>query len=577
MGSETAAAPADPAQAPLRSRVAEAQLRAHYALVPAMVFAPTAGGLYTVWVLWDAEPRITLLAGLAALVALGAGRLVLWVWHRRSPASAGQRRWRVLAVAAAFLSGLLWGSAALVLYPPTLPGYEVYVFVLLSLVPIIPVAALASYLPAFYAYSLTCAAPFILVLALSDSRAERATAVLLVMMLGAMMAFARRYAQALADAITLQLQLAEQATTLERTMRERSRFIAAASHDLREPVHAMMLFLASTHGARAMPVETVVGHIERSLLPLQSMMADLLDISRLDAQTTKAQVRPVALHPMLSRLQIEYAPQAARRGLRLALRVQDLRLRTDPLLMERLLRNLLSNALKYTERGGVLLACRRRGGRACIEVLDTGGGIAEQDLEHARAAFGELQWPAQGRGRGAGLGLAIVQRLASLLGHPLAIRSVPGKGSRITVFVDPTDEAEPAAEAVRSRCAPQTILVVDDEHAVADATARLLRHWGHVVEVAAGPESARRRCARGLQPDLLIVDEALAEAGSGIELVQALRAQTGRRLPALLVSGDGSPALRRRAYEAGLPLLVKPVEPGLLAACVDSLVTTDGD
>lgn len=556
----------------LAALVRAEQLRAHYAQLPSMAIAQTAGALFTAWVLWDAVDNRTLMVGLSAVALLSLTRLWLHRRYTRQAELRGEKRWRVIAVTGALASGCVWGSVAPFLYPPQQPEYAVYLVALLTLLPIVPVAALAAYLPAFYAYVLPCLAPFIVTLALRPSRAEHFTALLLVMMLLAMLAFARRYSLSLADAIVLRLQLARQSDALQAAIEHKTRFIATASHDLRQPVHAMGLFLEMLRGVGDPRIAAELGHLEASQRSLRTMLVNLLDISRLEAKVVAPQVRDFAVAPLLRQLGEEFAAQAAAKGLVLRCRPGSAVLRSDPVLLERILRNLLGNALKYTARGGVLLACRRCGDAVLLQVYDTGPGMAPADIDAIFDAFGRAPSQRRHDAEGLGLGLAIVRQSASLLGHTLRLRSVPGRGSMFGIVVARAPHAAPLVEVV-AKAAPKlpsgVVWIVDDNEAVRAGTVALLRQWGLGVVAVASFDQLLRPLVRDVRgPDVLLADYRLARGESGLTGVQHMRQRLGRDVPVILVSGDTAPSRIREVHAAGHVLLHKPVDPALLRACL---------
>lgn len=565
----------DPA-ASIRRLVRAEQLREHYAQIPAMAIAPTVGGFFTAWVLWGAVDNRYLAIGVGVVSVLSVLRLVLYgVYFRRASAHADAAHWHVLAVAGALVSGCVWGSAAPFLYPPQLPNYTVFLVVLLTMLPVVPVAALAAYMPAFYAYYLPCLMPFIVTLTLRDSRAEHMAAGLLVMMLVAMLTFARRYSSSLAQAISLRLQLARQSDALQAAMAHKSRFIAAASHDLRQPVHAMGLFLASLRQRGGAAAEArVIDHLEASQRSLRDMLTNMLDISRLDAAVARPRPRDVAVAPLLRRLAAEFAPSAAARQLDFRVRVVDGLVRSDPALLERIVRNLLSNALKYTRRGGILLACRPRGAAWRIQVIDTGIGIAESNLATIFREYNQLGGGAGQEAESLGLGLAIVDQIARLLGHAVQVRSRPGRGSMFAVVLEPgrrhaADQPEASAPAAGEADPPLSVMIIDDDAAVRAATAQLVGQWGHRTSVWASAVQALDGLTAGADvPDVLIVDLRLAGGHSGLDAAALVRRQLMRALPVILVTGDTAPERIRQAYEAGHFLLHKPVDPQRLRACI---------
>ena len=567
----------------MQRRVRAEQLRVHYAQIPAMAIAPTAGAFFTAWVLWEAVDNRYLVVGVGVVTALSALRLLLYrMYFRLDPAPADAPLWHRLAVVAGLVSGSVWGSAALFLYPPQMPQYTVFLIVLLTMLPVVPVAALAAYMPAFYAYYLPCLTPFVITLAMSDIGAERMAALLLVMMLVAMLTFARRYSSSLAQAILLRVQLAQQSDALRAAAAHKSRFIAAASHDLRQPVHAMGLFLASLHQrGEAAADARLVGHLEASQRSLRDMLTNMLDISRLDAAVSEPRLHDFNVGPLLQRLAAEFAPLAAAQQLGFRLRAVDCVVRSDPALLERIIRNLLSNALKYTRSGGIVLACRPRGGALRIQVFDSGVGIAAQHIEHIFQEYNQLDPGAGQEVDGLGLGLAIVRQSARLLGHAVRVRSRPGRGSvfGLVLSQNPTAagrgaDATPARD--RGPVPRLSVLIIDDDTAVRAAASQLVGEWGHQVLACASAAQALEALAAGAaMPDVLIVDFRLADGQSGLEAAAQLRRQLQRALPVILVTGDTAPERIRQAYEAGHFLLHKPVDPQRLRACITEAGAAD--
>ena len=563
---------------PWQQRVIAEQVRAHYSQIPAMAIAPTLGGLFTAWVLWNAVRNDYLVVGLSAVAVLSAARLLLYRrYFAVSQQLAAANYWKTAAVLAAAVSGCIWGSAAPFLYPPDTPGYDVYLLILLTLLPIVPVAALAVYMPAFYAYYIPCIVPFIVSLALAGSYPERMTALLLIMMMGAMVTFARRYSEGFAQAIELRLQLAEKSHALELAIQHKSRFIAAASHDLRAPVHAIGLFLESLK-QRTDPTGTAeeIVHIERSLRTQREMLDDMLEVSRLEANVVKVNAFPFAAGDLLRKLKAEYAALASRQGLKFRLHVREAVIFSDPLLLERILRNLLSNALKFTRRGGVALICRPVGARVRLQVLDTGTGIRVEDLDQIFEEFTQLDNAERDSAKGLGLGLAIGQRMARLLGHTLNVRSEFGHGSNFTVEV--AADKGPALPLTRSAnispiSAPdaQHIVVIDDDEAVRASMLAILQRWGHRVTLAsAGAQAQAALLASGLAVDLLIVDYRLADGEFGWDAIAMVEQTVGHKVPTIFITGDTAPEHIRECLEAGYALLHKPVDPKQLAAWIAS-------
>ena len=360
-----------------------------------------------------------------------------------------------------------------------------------------------------------------------------------------------------------------------------SSFLAAASHDLRQPAHALGLYTAALRAGPLAPEQAeIASRMQASLAALDAMFAALLDVSRIDAGAVVPQWDTVWLAPLLHRLALEWAPQAEARSLRLAVHVSDpLAVTvTDPLLLERVLRNLLANAIKYTRQGGVLLACRARsaadgtlGWR--IEVWDTGIGIPPAEQERVFEEF--YQIAGRGPERGQGLGLAIVQRLVRLLQLRLVLRSVPGRGS---VFLlgglasasPSTQRAAEAREAMR-QLQGLGVAVLEDDDDARDAMRRLLTLWGCRVLAGVDAQDLLRRHPDGGPVQALIADLRLADGRLGPDEARTLAAAWGRSPPLLLVSGETGHAELQALHQTGQPVLAKPVSPARLRSWLESV------
>jgi signal transduction histidine kinase len=347
----------------------------------------------------------------------------------------------------------------------------------------------------------------------------------------------------------------------------RSRFLAAASHDLRQPLHALSLYSAALK-LRAPDGVTgeIASHINKALSSLSALVDSLLDISKLDAGAVRPEPQNVSLKTLIERIEADYRPLANGKGLEFHVVASDVLVETDPVLLERLVRNLVDNAFKYTAAGNVTLAAELDGRKARISVRDTGPGIPAAERERIFEEFYQIGNPERDRVQGLGLGLAIVQRLAQLLGLTLTLESEPGRGSTFTVTVPPATErrASPRPPA-QEEAAPRVldgarILVIDDESDVRAGMRTLLEHLGCRVSVCSGYADAERMLDNdGLEDVHLIVsDFRLRQHESGIDTVRRLRARLGN-VPALLVSGDTAPERLREAQSSGLPLLHKPV------------------
>jgi len=316
--------------------------------------------------------------------------------------------------------------------------------------------------------------------------------------------------------------------------------------------------------------------VEASVRAMQDLLDGLLDISRLDAGVEKPRLEPVEIAGLLQHVEREFASAAEQKGIVLRVRPSPLWVLSDSRLLYRVLLNLVSNAVRYTHSGGVLVACRRRGAHAVIEVRDTGAGIPAGMQAEVFEEFVQLENPERDRAKGLGLGLTIVKRTADLLGHPLTLDSAPGRGSCFRIAAPlarpPAPGAEPAAAPLQLDLHGLSVLVVDDDALARAAIVELLRSWGFQVFSAASGREALQLAAGIAAPQLIACDFRLPEGEDAIELLTRLRGAFGAPVPAFLVSGDTGPDVLRAAEAAGLTLLHKPVRPARLRALIHRLV-----
>ena len=362
----------------------------------------------------------------------------------------------------------------------------------------------------------------------------------------------------------------------ERANLDKSRFIAAASHDLRQPVHTLGLLLDVLQGqSLSLQAQETVTRMAHVLDSLDSLFAGLLDISRLDSGAIEPRRTDFALRPLLLALTDEFNAEVLAKGLSLRCRASDVWIRSDPLLLERILRNLLANAVRYTLRGGIVIACRRRAALLRIEVWDSGIGIADAQQGAVFNEFYQVANRQRDPDQGLGLGLAIVRRLGALLGCPIELRSRLGRGSVFRFSVplatvpEPLSDAPPAVNDAQAVLPPgwpeRQVLVVEDDAHARDALVSWLASWGCQV-VACASAAAVRKALETIPaaPDALVTDWRLPGGEDGLDVVRLVRQRFRATLPAILITGDALDDARRLSREHGFVLLHKPVRPAAL-------------
>lgn len=382
--------------------------------------------------------------------------------------------------------------------------------------------------------------------------------------------------------------LREKKEEAERASHDKSHFLAVASHDLRQPLHALGLYIAElqrkvTDGEQ----QHLVGQVERSVESLSTLLNALLDISKLDAGAIVPHMQVCDVGAMLKHVAADYQILSSLRNIQLVIRSSGAQVHSDPILLERILTNLVSNALRYTPPNGrVMIACRRRGNRLRIEVRDNGIGISRNDQANIYREFFQLNQPQLDSSKGLGLGLAIVDRLIKLLGHRIDLHSAPGLGSVFAVEVpiaqspaesasNGTKEREIESVTDESALAGKKLLVVDDDEMVLNSTARILTAWGCEVTLATSMAQVEQFLQDGLTWDMIISDYQLENHATGIDVIATVQAHLGESLPCILVSGDTGPAVLKLAAVSGHHLLHKPVKPAKLRSLLIHLLEAE--
>jgi two-component system, sensor histidine kinase len=385
------------------------------------------------------------------------------------------------------------------------------------------------------------------------------------------------------DHKAIERELTQARREAERANRAKSAFLATASHDLREPLHTLTLLSRTL--SQSLPASSKAAYLvatqESTLRSMAELLNSLLSLSQIDAGVIQPQVCDCPLAPVFERLRADLAPTAAAKGVELVMARSDDVVRTDPTLLGEIIQNLLTNAIRYTQKGRVRLRSLEVAGAVRIEVEDTGVGIPRNELELIFEEFYQAPRLAGQRREGLGLGLSIVRRLAALLEHPLEVESTPGVGSRFAVAVprgDPSLAIEPPPAADMSRIdrelAGRLVLVVDDQASMAYATAMMLDSMGCDVVVAnSGGQARIRLLEQQRAPDLMLCDFRLNRGENGIDVVRAIRKAARWSVPAILLSGDTSAATPGVLEDLdGCQLLSKPVNADELMGLVARLL-----
>ena len=524
---------------------------------------------------------IALMAG-CVLLHLG---LCIAFW-RVKPPDAQWRRWLGWFTLIALLEGVTWFFGAFWMTSPTDTSQELVVALLGAIVAFGALPVFGSYYPAFLVYMIPATVPHLYFNLVYNYSYHDLMAGLVVIYLVSLPFIARIFNRQLVEGLLLRFQnlsliedLREQKDLADQANRAKSHFLASASHDLRQPIHALGLFIGALRG-QPMNDEAnrLVDHISGSVSAMDDLFASLLDISKLDAGVVQPNIEPMAMAPLLDRLCRECIADAEVKAIDLRLVRCRAIVLSDPILLERVLRNIISNAVRYTDAGRILVGCRHRDGKITVEVWDTGRGIASSQQQHIFQEFFQIDNPERDRSKGLGLGLAIVKRIAPLIGSRLTLDSQPGRGSvfRLSVPRAAGVIGLPAAETA-SIGAMRTgmILVIDDEIAIQLAMSTLLTSWDHRVFVAGSVEEMLLQLADCYEkPGLIISDFRLRGEDTGLRAIQQLNDYYNDDIPAMLITGDTAPGRIAEAQASGLVLLHKPVSNSKLRAAIARLLSS---
>lgn len=555
--------------------------------VPGTMVPNIVVGLFLVWIMHDQVPLLRLWSWFALLLVfqLSVPRGMLdRFWRDGDNADAAPFWGRSFAYQAA-TNGMIWGLAGALFFTPQSPVHMALLCALLCGMSAGAIPVTAMLLPAFYAAATAMLLPLIVRAAMTGEpdllTLSAMVAVYWVYTLNTGHSQNRLFRASFRQNLEnnrLIGQLVEQKAVAEAAKdsaiqadQAKSRFLAAASHDLRQPLHAIVLFSnALAENSNPQEMRQLAGQLNASVEALSRLFNALLDISKLDAGAITPHPCSFALEELFVRLRTEFRPIAERQGLRLGISPTPAMVDTDPVLLEQALRNLLANAIRYTPQGSVTVACRRRGDDWCIEVRDSGIGIPAQEHENIFVEFYQISNPERDRNKGLGLGLAIVKRVAKLIGSAIEVMSEPGRGSVFALTVRPgvlTEMPVRAALPEGPSLAGMRVLVIDDEAEILAATGAQLRSWQcDALEAESLEQALSRMDERAWTPAAVISDLRLRNGENGIEVLDRIRERYGAGLPCALITGDtGTPQLLA-VQRSGYQVLHKPVRPAKLRA-----------
>lgn len=518
--------------------------------------------------------------------------------RRRYPCAAldnplQMRQWFQWNVLGNIILGLIWGVMSAVVISAGVPAFQFAMLAGMAVLTVGGMFSLGAYFPSFRGFFLVLMLLTIAALIGQGTMLHvgmgGTTILFLLFMLWAGQRFNRSYIDSLLlrfENLELVRELTLQKETAENANLAKSRFLAAASHDLRQPMHALNLY----HGAMEnveLPSEAqlLLSYARQCAVAMDDMFTVLLDMSRLDAGAVTPTFKTFPVKQLLERIRVEFEPPAKEKGLDLRVVPSKLFIRTDPALAERIVRNLVSNAVRYTHHGKIVIGCRYRGKVLRLAVFDTGTGIPQDKQQSVFEEYFQLSNPERDRTKGLGLGLAIVSRVATLLKAPITLQSKLGSGSMFAVDFECDEAYVPVAveadkpEVGRESLVGRLIVVIDDEAAIRAAVVMLLKQWGCVVVAAAtGDDAVEQLAAYPSLPDVIICDYRLRGTENGLDAIEKVRMEFCADVPALLVTGDTAPDRILEIREGGFPVLHKPLQPDeLRTAMLQAILTHQSD
>ncbi len=485
----------------------------------------------------------------------------------------------------AWVEGIIWGLGAVWLTSPTDLAQNLMVAAVSVVMASGAVTVFQANLRTYLFYFFPTMLPYVGIFWFSDRPLHELLTALILTYIIVMPVIARYSNAQFIENLRLRFQnidiardLRQQKAVAEAANLAKSRFLAAASHDLRQPIHALGLLVGALRG-RPLDAEAhrLVDHIDGSVTAMDDLFVGLLDISRLDAAAVRPEFHPIEIGPLLARLCQDHSGELAKKAIELRYVPCTAIVHSDPVLLERALRNLISNAVRYTEAGRVLVGCRRQGDRLRVEVWDTGCGIEEGQHERIFEEFYQIGNLERDRTKGLGLGLAIVRRMTVLIEAGLTFSSQVGVGSVFRLDVPLASDQRPVPMVPPPTPSSETeglILVIDDEAAIQDAMTIALGGWGYdVIAAGTGDEMRVKIADEPRRPDLIICDYRLRAGENGITVIDRLRSEYNHDIPALLITGDTAPERISEAMQSGLPVMHKPLAADRLQLTVDQLLS----
>jgi signal transduction histidine kinase/CheY-like chemotaxis protein len=596
----------EPARGPVENEyLYREQIKLAYEQLHVASFASITGYLLLPALLWNYVPHFNIILWLSLCVVFVsiAPHVLLGMYRRADEQSREKEYWSKWLVGTAFVGSCSWGSMGVLLYPPDSLVFQLVLMFAIGVGAALAAIIGASYQPVFWAKFVPNLLPFCIFALFQDEAIYTLIGLGIPLVYGtALLLLYRNLHKHFLESLRLRLeknhlieQLQHKKQAAEKANAEKSRFLAAASHDLRQPLHAQMLLVdeLKSHAHNEHCAQTLQ-KLEISMKTMNGLFSELLDISKLDACAITPNITEFPVSELFEELAMDFSHMAKSNHLQFRIHSSELKIRSDRNLLSRVLRNLVSNAIRYTDKGGILIGCRRRKSNVLIQVWDTGAGIPATEKEHIFHEFYQLHNPERDRNKGLGLGLAIVSKLADLLDHKIHIHSQVKKGSVFSVEVpvaigmttgmttEMTTETIAAAalikpiESQNRNISGLNVLLVDDNELILTTMRDLFIKWGCNVFAASSLDTALNHVGSLINRlDLIVADFRLRNNTTGIQVIDKLELVLNRKIPSIIVTGDTSPQILQTILHSGRYVLHKPVAPQKLRQYVNEVLSRE--
>ena len=511
-------------------------------------------------------------------------RWVIWRLHSRQPFDNHNIHSRAIVIfVLAAIAGIAWGIAGVAFFSITAPLDNMVLILVFAALLSGGLVTMSGFLPIYFVFSVTLIAPMGFYLMFQSEHQFFVMGGSFLIYLLASLSMSINIERAITETFQLQNEnallideLREQKDIAEKANLDKSRFLAAISHDLRQPMHAVGLFISAL-GPHVKPTgKVILDKSHSSIIALRSLFNGLLDVTRLDSGKIEAEIVPLDLEPFLARIVEGFMGQAEGKGLKLNLYNKNIFVNSDPLLLERVVRNLLSNAIQYTDQGVINLRCTATDSKVMIEVQDEGMGIPRIEQENIFSEYHQLNNQERDRSKGLGLGLAIVRRICKILEISLSLKSTPAQGSVFSLEMPIAERTSVGAQEIDQptwNLTNQSIVVIDDEQDILDAMGQLLGMWGCAKILGKSTQEAMEQVReRSFVPSILIVDYRL-RGETGLETIAQFRSEFNRTIPAILITGDTTSSLLKNDKLKETIFLHKPVSSAELRTAIFQLIS----